>query len=168
MRGGRLRPFLFVRECLLPHEKQMRIFYAFLIILVATMLWMLPITSAIYDFRTDLRTDTFSATTAVGEDSANVTLLADLYDCDMGSIDIDSDDATDAPMPNTYNCTSRELNVSWLTDNTTRILDVSYDSSALKGNPAIDTLLGWIPYIWILIICVFPMAALFAIFTGKV
>ena len=128
---------------------------------------MLPVTQAIYDYRTDQRTDTFSTDTAVGVTTANETLLGDLYDCDMGSIDIDSDEATDAPLPNSINCTSQELNVTGLTANTTRTLNITYDYDALAGNNAIDTLVGWLPYIWILIIVVFPMAAIFAIFTGR-
>lgn len=128
---------------------------------------MLPITSAIYDFRTDLRTDTFSTATAVGVTTANETLLEELYDGDIGSVDIASDDATDVPLPNSYNSTSQVLNISGLTGNVTRTLEVSYDVDALEGSNAVDTLLGWLPYIWILVIVVFPMAAIFAIFTGR-
>ena len=146
----------------------MRIFYAFLIIFVATILWMLPVTSAIYDFRTDVRTDTFSTTTTVGVTTANETLHEELYDDDIGSVDITSEDATDTPLPNSYNATSQVLNIIGLTENTTRELEVAYDVDALEGDNAVDILLGWVPYIWILIICVFPMAALFAIFTGRV
>lgn len=145
----------------------MRIFYAFLIIFVTAILWMLPITSAIYDFRTDLRTDTFSTSTAIGVTTANETLMGDLYDCDMGSIDIDSDDATDNPLPGSVNCTTQVLTVAGLTANTTRTLDITYAYDALAGNNAIDTLIGWLPYIWILVIVVFPMAAIFAMFTGR-
>lgn len=146
----------------------MRIFYVFLIILVAVILWMLPITSAIYDFRTDLRTDTFSTSTAVGTTTANETLLEALYNDDLGSIDIDSDDATDIPLPNSYNSTSQVLNITGLTENTTRTLEVAYDVDALEGANAVDTLLDLVPYLWILIIAVFPMAAIFAIFKGWV
>lgn len=146
----------------------MRIFYAFLIIFVSVIFWMLPITQGVYDFRTDQRTDTFSTDTAVGVTSANETLFGDLYDCDMGSIDIDSDLVTDAPLPNSVNCTSRVLNITGLTTNTTRTLDITYDYDALEGNNAIDTLLGWIPYINILIIVVFPIASILAMWKGWV
>jgi len=145
----------------------MRVFYAFIIIFASAILFMLPLTNIIYDFRTDSRTDIFSATTNATEDSANVTLLANLYDCDMGSIDIASDNATDAPLPNTYNCTSRVLNIAWLASNTTRILDVTYDVDALGGSDAINTLADRFPWIWLLTIIAFGPAALFAIFTGR-
>jgi len=145
----------------------MRIFYAFLIVLVATILWMLPVTEAVYDFRTELRTDTFSTTTSVGVTSANETLLDNLYDGDTGSVDIDSDEATDAPLPTSYNTTSRVLNITGLTTNTTRTLDVSYDVDALEGFASINLLMDRIPFIWMLIIILFGPAALFAIFTGR-
>ena len=145
----------------------MRIFYAFLIILVTVILWMLPVTQAIYDFRTDLRTDTFSTDTAVAVTTANETLLTDLYNCDMGSIDIDSDLATDLPLPSSINCTNRVLLVSGLTANTSRILDITYAFNAITDHPSLGTLLGWFPFIWWLILVAFPMAAIFAIFTGK-
>ena len=128
---------------------------------------MLPVTQASYDYRTDLRTDTFSTDTAVGVTTANETLLGDLYDCDMGSIDINSDEAADTPLPSSINCTSRVLLVEGLTANTTRLLDITYAYDALAGNNAIDTLIGWLPYIWILMIIGFPMAAIFSIFTGR-
>lgn len=166
-RVERLAPFLFIRECIPYFGVFMRIFYAFLIIVVAAILWMLPITMAIYDFRTDLRTDTFNTSTAVGVTTANETLLDDLYDGDIGSVDIASDDATDAPLANSYNSTSRVLGMTGLTENTTRTLEISYDIDALDVD-SLNTLFDWLPLIWILVIVAFPMAALFAIFTGRV
>jgi len=129
---------------------------------------MLPITQAVYDYRTDQRTDTYSTDTAIGVTSANETLLGDLYDCDTGSIEFYSDLGTDVPLANSVNCTSRVLNITGLTDNTTRTLDITYDYDALEGNNAIDTLLGWIPYINILIIVVFPIASILAMWKGWV
>ena len=145
----------------------MRIFYAFLIVVVSAILFMLPITEAIYDFRTDLREDTFSTETGAGT-TANVTLLDDLYDDDLGSVDIDSDLATDHPLPNSYNATSQVLNVSGLTATSNRTLDITYDIDALSGNDAINAVADILPFIWMLCIIAFAPAALFAIFTGRV
>lgn len=136
--------------------------------LVAVILWMLPVTQAIYDFRTDERTDTFSTPTAAGVTTANETLLEALYGADIGSILIVSDLATDVPLPSSYNSTSQVLDMTGFTENTTRTIEISYDVDALRGNNAVDTFLGWLPYIWILVIAVFPMAAIFAIFKGWV
>lgn len=145
----------------------MRIFNAFLAIFASVILFLLPLTTAIYDFRTDLRTDTFSIATGVGVTSANETLLNDLYDGDIGSIDIASDDAADVPLANSYNATSRLLNITGLTDNTTRTLSISYDIDALLGSDAINILADRAPWIWMVMVIAFAPAALFAIFTGR-
>ena len=124
-------------------------------------------TEAVYDFLTELRTDTFSTSTAVGVTSANETLLEDLYDGDIGSVDIDSDLATDVPLGNSYNATSQVLLVTGLTDNTTRTLQINYDVNALEGFGAIVALIDRMPFIWIIIVFTFAPAALYAIFTGR-
>jgi len=128
---------------------------------------MLPLTEAVYDYRTDLKTDTFTTTTAVGVTTGNATLGTDLYDCDMSSIDIDSDDSTDNPVPSSINCTNRFLDISGLTANTTRILSITYAYDALQGSTAINNLLDRVPWIWLLVIIAFAPAAIFAIFTGR-
>ena len=148
----------------------MRIFYAFLVIVVASILFMLPLTTAIYDFRTDLREDTFDTDTGGSVTTANVTLGKPIYDNDTQTIDILSDLATDVPAytDSSYNVTSRKTGIEGLTANTTRILTVSYDIDALEGSDAINTVMDIIPFIWLLVIIAFPMMALFAIFTGRV
>ena len=146
---------------------KIRIFYAFLIIITAVFLWMLPVSEAVHDFRTALRTDTFLTATGVGVTSANETLWGDLYECDLGSIDIDSDDATDTPVPNSANCTSRVLNITGLSGNTTRILEITYAYDALEGFDAINIFVDYLPFIWILLIILFPVAALAALLLGR-
>lgn len=145
----------------------MRVFYALLIIVASAILWMLPVTEAVYDFRTDMRTDSFSTTTG-GATSANVMLFDDLYDCpDVGSVDVDSDNATDTPVANSINCTTRILLIDGLSVNTTRVLDVTYPVDALWDSTALNILMDRVPWIWILVIIAFPAAALFAIITGR-
>lgn len=128
---------------------------------------MLPFTQMAYDFRTDPRTDTFNTATAVGVTAANETLLDDLYDGDTGSVDIDSDDATDVPLPGSYNVTNRVLNITGLTANTSRILQITYDFDALDATPAIATIIDRLPWIWLLCCIAFAPAALYAIFTNR-
>jgi len=146
----------------------MRIFYAFLIIIVAVILFMLPLTEAIYDFRTDLREDEFTYATGAGESAANVTLGKPVYDDDIFTIDILSDLSTDNATYSGYNVTSRLLDISGLSDNATRLFTISYDIDALEGSDAINAFMDIIPFIWMLIIIAFGPAALFAIFTGRV
>jgi len=145
----------------------MRIVYAFLVVVVSVILFMLPVSEAVYDFRTDLREDEFSSTTAVGQTTENVTLLREVYDDDTETISILSDDSDDSPAYSSYNTTSRQLGISGLADNLTRTLTVSYDVDALAGSAALNTFVGYIPWIWLLIIIVFPIAGLAAVFLGR-
>lgn len=145
----------------------MRIFNAFLIIIVSAILFLLPLTEGIYDFRTDLQTDTFSVSTNATATAANVTLLNVLYDNDTTTISILSDTSADIPVYSSYNITSRDLEMSGLAVSTTRIITASYDVDALEGSDAINTIVGYVPFIWLLAIIGFAPAALVAIFTGR-
>ena len=124
-------------------------------------------TEAVYDFRTELREDEFTSPTGVGVNCANVTLGKPVYDDDTGTVDPFSDLSTDIPATSSYNTTSRQLLICGLTANTTRILAVSYDVDALEGFDAIGLLVDRIPFIWILLIVVFPIAAFAAIFMKR-
>lgn len=128
---------------------------------------MLPVSRAVYDFRTDLRTDEFSSTTVAGQTSENVTLHKSVYDDDTDTIDILSDESTDTPAFNTYDTATRVVNITGLTADTTRVLSVSYDIDALEGSDALNTFVGYVPWIWMLIIIVFPIAGIAAVFTGR-
>lgn len=143
-----------------------KIFNAFLIVLAAAILFMLPLVALIYDFRTDQRTNSFTTSTGVAETSANVTLFDDLYNCDLGSVDVNSDDSSDNPVASStaINCTIREITITGLTANTTRTLDVTYDIDALDAFDSINTMLDRLPFIWLLMIIAFAPAALLAMF----
>ncbi len=145
----------------------MRIYYAFLVILTAAVLFMLPITDAVYNFRTDVREDTFISATAAGDTTANVTLFKPVYLNDTSTIDLLSSLSSDTPTYSSYNITTRLLGVSGLTSNVSRTLTVDYDVDALNASSALNTILDKIPWIWILMILSFPIAALIAIFTGR-
>ena len=147
----------------------MRVFYSLLIIVASVILFMLPVTEAVYDFRTDLRTDSFSTTTG-GVGSANVMLFDDLYDCDgvgVGDVEVDSDNATDTPVATSVNCTTRILLIGGLSVNTTRVLDVTYPVDALWDSAALNILMDRVPWIWMLVIISFGPVALVAIFMGR-
>jgi len=129
---------------------------------------MLPVSEAVYDFKTMLREDVFTSPTGVGVTSANVTLGKPVYDADTGTIDILSDLSTDNASVGGYNSTNRLLLVSGLTANTTRILTITYDIDALEGYDAIVIVADRFPFIWMLIIIIFPIGAFWAIFTRRV
>ena len=145
----------------------MRIFYAFLVLVTAAILYMLPVTEAIYDFRTDQRSDYFNYSTSVGETTANVTLLRPVYDDDTSTISVLSDTAADIPVFSSYNTTTRATIITGLADNTTRLLTVTYDVDALSDANAVEAIISRLDFLWLLMIIAFPIAALAAIFTGR-
>ena len=145
----------------------MRIFQGFLIVMVSVVLFMLPVTRAIYNFRTDLREDSFNYETGGAETTANVSLHDPIYDDDTDTVSILSDLATDIPLFSAYNTTTRLLDMTGLTVASNRTLRVFYDINALIDNDALSTLMDWLPYIWLILICVMPMAGIYAIFRGR-
>ena len=144
----------------------MRVAISFALIVMSFFLWVMPVTTAVYEFRTDQRTDTFTAATAIGQTSVNTTLVKSIYDDDTATLLISSSLAGDSPTYSSYNTTTRKLLTTGLTANTSRTLSVSYDAAALNSN-ALDTLFSWWPYLYYLIAIVFPIAGLVAIFTGR-
>lgn len=131
--------------------------------LIATaILWMVPMSDAVTDFRTDAREDDFSVNTAVGVTSANVVLVKSLYDNDTNLISFNST-LSETPTFSSYNSTTKQVNVATLTANTSRTLTVFYRTDALPDSTGINTMLDWWYYIWILLLIAFPIAAIVAI-----
>lgn len=145
----------------------MRIFTSFLIVLLDIFLWLLPYQSAIYDFRTNEQIDYFNTSTGVGVVSANVSLSKELYDDDTQTFILNSDLATDDPTLTTYNGTTRVALIGGLTANTTRELEVQYDTPSFDESGALSTFVDYVPWFWMIIISVFPLAALAYIWWGK-
>lgn len=128
---------------------------------------MLPITSAVYAFRTDDRIDTFTVITAAGVANATVQLTRPIYDDDTSTIEFSSNDIDDAPIYSSYNATTRALIFGGLAANTTRSVDITYDVDALSSSNAISNLLDHVSWMWIVIWVIFPAAGLAAIWTGR-
>ncbi len=123
----------------------------------------------VYDFKTMLRTEEVTSPTAAGVTTANVTLGKPIFDDDTSTLDILSDLATDTPAysASSYNSTTRQLLTSGLTANTTRVLTVSYDVNALEGFDAIVLIVDRWPFIWLLLVIIFPLVGIGAIFIGR-
>lgn len=144
----------------------MRIIYSFTIVLTSVFLFLLPLSTLVYNYRTDPRTDDFTVTTAAGVTTANVTLLKFIYDDDTGTVSFSST-IDEVPALTSYNATSKTMLVSALTDNTSRTLSVTYDVNVIEESDAINNLLDRVAWIWMLIVIAFPMAGLAAIWTGR-
>ena len=128
---------------------------------------MLPVVEAIYDYRTMQRIETETVPTAVLVTTGNVVLGVPVFEDDTDVVNIISDLGTDAPALTTYNTTNRMVSFDGLTANGIRILTITYLIDALSTVPAVTTLMGWLPFIWYLVVVAFIPAALFAIFTGR-
>lgn len=144
----------------------MRIFYSFLIVVCSAILILLPVTTGVYDYRTDIRTDNFAVTTDNTSDNSTVQLFKAIYDDDISTLEFSSDDVDDAPYYSSYNSTSRALVIAGLAVSTIRTLEVSYDVDAVSEG-ALSTFLDLLPWIWIIIWVAFPIAGLVAIWTGR-
>lgn len=144
-----------------------RIFLGFLIIVTVSILFMIPVTQGVYDYRTDVREDSFTVATAPDVHTGNVTLIKPIYDNDTATTAYSSNDTNDSPLYSTYNTATRELEVSGLAADTTRLLTVSYDIDALSASAAISTLMDYVSWIWFVLLVGFPAAALAAIFFGR-
>jgi hypothetical protein len=146
----------------------LRIFYAFLILLTSVLLWFIPVTDLIYDFRTDVRNDDIVKVTNASETSANVTLHTYIYGSDATLASVTSDEGADAPVIYAYAPSNHTANITGLSVSLSRILTVTYDVDALSGSTAWDKILDDIvPKLWLLIIIIFPIAALVAMFLGR-
>lgn len=144
----------------------MKVFYGFLIIMVAVGLFLLPVTSAVYDFRTDLKEDTFRYETGAGVLTGNVTLLKAVYDNDFSTISVTSDDSDDVPVLVEYHTTNRVLDISGLAASTNRTLTVSYDVDALSASGALSGFMDKVPWIWMIMVVCFPIAAIVYLIFG--
>lgn len=145
----------------------MRIFYGFLIIVTAAILFMLPLTDMVYDFRTNVETDTFTVTTGAGVTTDNQTLTTAIYDNDTDTITITSSISDDSPLYSSYNTTTRLLGYSGLAASTTRTITVTYDVESLGASTALTTFIDRISWIWLLVIIAFPVAALLAVWLRR-
>lgn len=122
------------------------------------MLILLPVNQGVYNFKNTQRTDTFTVTTATTTNTS-VQLFKAITDNDTSTINLASNDADDTPLFYSYNGTTRSLTVIGLAQNTTRSLDVAYDTPVVT-NAAMVGFLNVIPWIWVLIWVMFPIMAM--------
>lgn len=139
-----------------------RIFYGFLILVFSALLWLIPVTALIYDFRTDVTENGFYVVTGATATNSTVILTKAIYDDDVTTLEALSDLETDIPTYASYNSTTRATVFTNLTANTTRTLSVFYDTDALNSS-AWGTILDIFPKIWMILIIAFPVAGLVAI-----
>lgn len=145
----------------------MRIFYSFLIVFTVAILFMLPITEGVYDFRTDVKEDEFRYETGGGVTTANLTLLKAVYDDDVSTIDAISDNSDDVPVVEGYHSGTRVVDISGLDTSANRTLTISYDIDALNSSGAISGFVDRLGWIWLICVIAFAPAALAAMWIGR-
>lgn len=128
---------------------------------------MLPITEGIYDFRTDVKDDTFYIVTGAGDTTANVTLLKEVYDDDVSTISVTSDFSGDIPTLVDYHTATRVTDINGLLISANRTLTVEYDYDALNPSGAIEVFLDRLAWIWMICVIAFAPAAIAAIWMRK-
>lgn len=118
--------------------------------------------SGIDDAQTSQRDDAFAGVaTAPAVYTADVQLVVDIYDNNIVNVvSIISDNALDAPLPDTYVAASNTLTVRGLAANDSRSLVVTYKYGSLTGTAAkAGTFLDMIPLLMGMIIVVIIVAA---------
>jgi hypothetical protein len=152
---------------LLIKELTLKIFYAFLIVMTGVILFLLPVTDAVYSFRTDVKLDEFRIETDGATTTANVTLLKSVFDNDTSTISITSDAYVDAPVFIAYDSTTRKTDIAGLLISTNRTLTVAYDYDALSASTALSNFIDKVGWVWLIVLVIFPVAAIAALFLNK-
>jgi hypothetical protein len=145
----------------------LKVFYSFLILFAMAILLMLPVSEAVYSFRTDTKTDTVHYQTAANVTTGNVTLQKAVYANDPSTIAITSDSFGDTPTLVAYNSTNRRVDMNGLVASSNRTLSVSYDYDALNPSGAISTFIDKIGFIWLIVIIGFAPAAIIAMWIRR-
>jgi hypothetical protein len=143
----------------------MRYFTGFLIVLCSVIFWLLPISGSIYAFKTEPRTDSFLITTATAAvHTANSTLLKPVYDNDTSTISFSSNYTTETITFTSYNTTSNNVRYAGLAGGHTRLVKITYDTTAFDIDGPYETLTDaavWFLYIFFII---FPMGGIYVAF----
>lgn len=146
----------------------MRIFQGFLIMVVTVILWLLPVSEAVYGFQSTQREQSETISTGAGVTTATIILDRPIFEDTYINNVYYSDLSTDTPAYSNYTTLTRELTISGLTASDSRTLTILYDVDGLSFHPAIKTVINIIPTIWILILVAFPVVSLIAIWKGRV
>ncbi len=85
----------------------------------------------IQDFQTENIDQNINVSTGVGVTTATMTLGSTVWNDSLAYLAISSNNSSDVPIATSYNVTSKALTVSGLSDNTTRILTISYKTNGL-------------------------------------
>lgn len=141
--------------------KSLIIIFGAMLLIIATPFVFTAITDAI----TQEYTQTISGIVTGDLYAANATLGRAIYNNDTSSVvSIASNHTADSPTASAYNLTTRALEVSGLSANTTRSLTVVYDitSTIIPGGSAL--VIGLLRWFWVFVIIGLCGGAIYAFF----
>ena len=121
----------------------------------------------IQDFRTRVASQTFQVVTGASDNNANVVLDSPLWDNAISHITLVASNETEAATANTYNGTTRTLNVNGLTGNITRTITVNYRTPALDDYTGADAFIQHVPTGYVFGLIGIAMAVLGAAFARR-
>jgi hypothetical protein len=124
---------------------------------------MLPVPESIYNYRTDIREDIFHVITDPGQSTITLVLVKAVYADDSQTIAVTSNCSADIPLVDSYMPATRVVSISGLAESESHTLIVAYDVDALAAHSSINTFLGWLPTIWVLILFTFPVCVIYVI-----
>jgi hypothetical protein len=122
------------------------------------------------DAQTNEREDSFAAvTTGVGENTADVILVTDIYNDDLLSvISIESDNGSDAPLPDAFVPSTNTLTVRGLNASDTRTLTVTYEYAALTGpSESAGSFLDYVPLFVAIAAILIVVGGIIAVFVTR-
>lgn len=123
---------------------------------------------SVTDVRTDEQTDAFTVSTGAGVTNGTVTLSQELWLDATSSIEsLTSDLGTDNPVAGTYTVATRNLNVTGLTENTSRNLSIAYEYAALSDFEGMDSIASFSPFLLMIALILLPVFAIWWMFKNR-
>jgi len=133
--------------------------------IMALILLMPNVLTAVEDTQTAEQSDTFSVTTGGGVTNSDVTLSQDLWENNTQFVeDVTSDAAADNPIANTYTAATNVLNVTGLAASTTRNLTAAYLIDQLDEYQGIGSFASIVPFLLLFIVVGLGLAVLWRAF----
>lgn len=139
------------------------------VVAIIFLVLMLPgVTTGTESFRTDVKTQSYSVTTAGGATSQNVTLGWELWNNAVTEVtNLSSNMTTDNPVANSYAAAGNLLEITGLAAATTRTVSVSYRTAGLDSYQGAEQASTKLPAVVIGLIVLIPLALLAAIFIKR-
>ena len=123
--------------------------------------------AAVNDFRTDIVTQDFVVTTNTTATTASIQLRDSLFNNNLDNAITTSNTTSDVHNMVSFTSGNRNLSLSGLSTNATRVISVEYKTAGLDGYTGADTGAKTVPVIMIVALIAVPLLAVVMIFAGR-